>query len=97
MDGPSDESENNEVPSHSRCGMIKIPLCSKALSAELRPAFCSPLQGNGDVSFKVKKNLEQDIKQYTLNKSIYQENKNPIYIFFYLFPSFKYTLSNFKV
>jgi hypothetical protein len=33
----SDEAGKTEVPCHSRCGMIKIPLCSKALSAEHRP------------------------------------------------------------
>jgi hypothetical protein len=32
-----------EVPCHSRCGTIKIPPCSKALSAEHRPKFCNPL------------------------------------------------------
>jgi hypothetical protein len=31
-----------EVPCHSRCGTIKITPCSKALSAEHRPKFCSP-------------------------------------------------------
>jgi hypothetical protein len=30
------------LPCHSRCGTIKIPLCSKALSAEHRHKFCSP-------------------------------------------------------
>jgi hypothetical protein len=40
--GPSDETGKTEVPSHSRCGTIKIPPCSKALSAEHRPKFCSP-------------------------------------------------------
>jgi hypothetical protein len=34
--------EKTEVPCHSRCGTIKIPPCSKALSAEQRPKFCSP-------------------------------------------------------
>jgi hypothetical protein len=28
------ETGKTEVPFHSRCGRIKIPLCSKALSAE---------------------------------------------------------------
>jgi hypothetical protein len=32
--GPSDETGKTEVPLHSRCGMIKIPPFSKALSAE---------------------------------------------------------------
>jgi hypothetical protein len=40
--GPSDETEKNENPCHSRCGTIKIPPCSKALSAERRPKICSP-------------------------------------------------------
>jgi hypothetical protein len=31
-----------EAPCHSRCGTIKIPPCSKALSAEYRPTFGSP-------------------------------------------------------
>jgi hypothetical protein len=31
---PSDETEKTEVPCHSRCDTIKIPPCSKALSAE---------------------------------------------------------------
>jgi hypothetical protein len=34
--------EKTEVPCHSRCGTIKIPPCSKALSAEHTPKFCSP-------------------------------------------------------
>jgi hypothetical protein len=40
--GPSDETGKTEIPCHSRCGTIKIPPCSKALSAEHRPKFCSP-------------------------------------------------------
>ena len=32
----------NYLPFQSRCGTIKIPPCSKALSAEHRPKFCSP-------------------------------------------------------
>jgi hypothetical protein len=36
-----------EAPCHSRCGPIKIPPCSKALSAEHRP---KAFTGNGDVS-----------------------------------------------
>jgi hypothetical protein len=51
--GPSDETGKTEVLCHSRCGAIKIPPCSKALSAEHRPKFCST--GIGDVSIiKVK-------------------------------------------
>jgi hypothetical protein len=34
MGDPSDETGKTEVPCHSRCGTIKIPPCSKALSAE---------------------------------------------------------------
>jgi hypothetical protein len=37
----SDETGKTEVPSHSKCGTIKIPPCSKALIAEHRPKFCS--------------------------------------------------------
>jgi hypothetical protein len=33
---------SNEVRCHSKCGTIKIRPCSKALSAEHRPKFCSP-------------------------------------------------------
>jgi hypothetical protein len=39
--GFSDETGKTEVPCHSRCGMIKIPPCSKTLSMEHRPKFCS--------------------------------------------------------
>jgi hypothetical protein len=31
---PLDETRKMEVPCHSRCGTIKIPPCSKAMSAE---------------------------------------------------------------
>jgi hypothetical protein len=34
--------EQIEAPCHSRCCTIKTPPCSKALSAEHRPNFCSP-------------------------------------------------------
>jgi hypothetical protein len=44
MGGSSDETRKIEVSSHSRCGTIKIPPCSKAMSAEHRPTFCSPSQ-----------------------------------------------------
>jgi hypothetical protein len=37
----SDETVKYEVPCRSRCGMIKIPPCSKALSAEYRPKFAA--------------------------------------------------------
>jgi hypothetical protein len=36
-----------EVPCRSGCGTIKVPPCSKALSAEHRPIW-SPVTGNGD-------------------------------------------------
>jgi Fe-S-cluster containining protein len=39
---PSDETGKTEAPCHSRCGTIKIPPCSRALSAKHRPKFCSP-------------------------------------------------------
>jgi hypothetical protein len=41
-DGPSHKTRKTEAPCHSRCGTIEILSCSKALSAELRPEFCSP-------------------------------------------------------
>jgi hypothetical protein len=47
--GPSDEAGKIEVPCHSRCGTIKIPSCSKVMSAEQRS------KGNGDVSISKKK------------------------------------------
>jgi hypothetical protein len=37
--GPSDETRKTEAPCHSKCGTIKIPRRSKALSAEHRPKF----------------------------------------------------------
>jgi hypothetical protein len=40
--GHSDETGKTEVTCHSRCGTIKIPPCSKVLSAEHRPKFCRP-------------------------------------------------------
>jgi hypothetical protein len=39
--GPSDDTGKTEVPCHSRCDTIKIPPCSKALSAEQRPKFAA--------------------------------------------------------
>jgi hypothetical protein len=33
--------KKTKVPCHSRCDTIKIPPCSKDLSAEHRPKFCS--------------------------------------------------------
>jgi hypothetical protein len=40
--GPLDETGKSEAPCHSRCGTVNIPPCSKTLSAEHRPRFCSP-------------------------------------------------------
>jgi hypothetical protein len=39
--GSSEETGKTKVPCHSRCGTIKILSCSKALSIEHRPKFCS--------------------------------------------------------
>jgi hypothetical protein len=41
--GLSDETVSIEVPCRSRCGTIKIPSCSKALSADHRPKFAALL------------------------------------------------------
>jgi hypothetical protein len=41
--GLSDETVKTEAPCRSRCGTIKIPPCSKALSAEHRPKFAALL------------------------------------------------------
>ena len=59
-------SSSTEVPSHSRCGTIKIPPCSKALGAEYRPKFWSP-------SFKWKI-LEWDVNPSIINQSIFSLN-----------------------
>jgi hypothetical protein len=40
--GHPGETGKNEVPSHSRCGTIKIPPCSKALGAEYRLKIPQP-------------------------------------------------------
>jgi hypothetical protein len=40
--GPLDETGKTDVPCHSKCDSIKIPPCSKAMSAERRVKFCSP-------------------------------------------------------
>jgi hypothetical protein len=56
MGGPSDETGKTEVPCRSRCGMIKIPPCPKALSAEHRPKFAA-VTGNGDTSHKIAEKL----------------------------------------
>jgi hypothetical protein len=61
---PSNETGKTEVPRHSRCGTIKIPPCSKALSAEHRPKFCSP--SPAIVTSPYKRNiLERDVKSIT--------------------------------
>jgi hypothetical protein len=39
---PFDETKKTKALFYSRCGMIKIPPCSKALSAEQRPKFFGP-------------------------------------------------------
>ena len=39
---PSDETRKTEALCHSRCGMIKIPPCSKVLRVVHWPQFCSP-------------------------------------------------------
>jgi hypothetical protein len=44
--GPLDEAGKTEVPCHSISGTIKIPPCSKALSAELRPKPISVFSPN---------------------------------------------------
>jgi hypothetical protein len=60
--GPSDETGKTEVLCHSRCGTIKIPFCSKALSAEHRPKFYSPSPAmvTSPCKWKI---LERDVKQ----------------------------------
>jgi hypothetical protein len=61
---PSDETGKAEVPCHSRCGTIKIPPCSKALSAELRPKFCSPSPAMVASPYMGKKlSVNQSLKQ----------------------------------
>jgi hypothetical protein len=47
------ETGKTEVPCHSRCDAIKIPPCSKALSAEHRLKVLQYFTGNGDVSIKI--------------------------------------------
>jgi hypothetical protein len=59
---PLDETGETEVPCHSRCGTIKIPPCSKALSAEHGPKFCSPSPAMVTSPYKWNI-LERDIKQ----------------------------------
>jgi hypothetical protein len=61
--------EKTEAPYHSRCGTIKIPAYSKALSAEHRPRFCSPspVMVTSPYEWKI---LEWDVKQKIINQSI---------------------------
>jgi hypothetical protein len=61
-------------PCHDRCDTIKIPPCSKALSAEHRPIFCSPSPVMVTSPYKWKI-LERDVKPSIINQSIF--------IFFY--------------
>jgi hypothetical protein len=48
-------NRENRGPCHNRCGTIKIPPCSEALSAVHRPKFCrTTFTSNGGVSIWVK-------------------------------------------
>jgi hypothetical protein len=49
---PLDETGKTEALCQGRCGTIKIPPCSKALSAEHRPKFCSPSPAMVTPSYK---------------------------------------------
>jgi hypothetical protein len=73
----------NRVPCHSRCGTIKIPPCSTALSTEQRTKFCSLLTVASPYKWKI---LERDVKQYVINQSILITNKtgrlSQVWIFF---------------
>jgi hypothetical protein len=60
-----------EALRHCRCDTIKIPPCSKALSAEHRPEFCSPSTAMVTCPYKWDI-LEWDVKQYIINQSIKQ-------------------------
>jgi hypothetical protein len=51
---------------HNRCGTIKIPPCSMALSAEHRPKFCSPSPVMVMSPYKWN-TLERDVKQEIIN------------------------------
>jgi hypothetical protein len=51
-----------KVPCHSRCGTIKIPPCSKAMSTEHRPKFCSPSM---KYSWAGRKTLNNECRKYT--------------------------------
>jgi hypothetical protein len=60
--GPSDETGKTEATCHSRCDTIKIPPCSKTLSAEHSPKFCSSSSAMVTSPYKWKI-LERDVKQ----------------------------------
>jgi hypothetical protein len=71
---------------HKRCGTIKIPPCSKALSAEHRPKFCSPslvfvMWLTSPYELKI---LERDVKQemvyMSINKLSVMQYQDYIYI-----------------
>jgi hypothetical protein len=62
----SDETGKTEAPCYSRCGTIKIPPCSKALSTEHRPKFCSPSPAMVTSSYKWEKNLERDVNNQSI-------------------------------
>jgi hypothetical protein len=40
-DGPSYETTKTEVPGHSRCDTIEIPLFSNTINADHRPKFAA--------------------------------------------------------
>jgi hypothetical protein len=53
--GPTDETGKTEAPCRSGCNTIKIPPCSKVLSAEHRPKFCttSPVMVTSPYKWKI--------------------------------------------
>jgi hypothetical protein len=55
--GSSDETGKTEAPCHSRCGTIKIPLCSKARKVTLGLKFVALHRLH-----KSEKKFERDIK-----------------------------------
>ena len=57
------DRKKTEVPCHSRCGTIKIPPCSKSLSTEHRPKFCSlsPAMVTSPYKWNI---LDRDVKHY---------------------------------
>jgi hypothetical protein len=66
--GPSDGTGKTKTPCHSRCGTIKIPSCSKSLSAEHRPKFCSPSPAMV-TSPHMWKNFARDVKQLVYRRN----------------------------